>query len=51
MHQTPDVDHRLSTRLIATVGNTFASLRTRNFRLFFIGQTISNIGNWLTTWR
>lgn len=27
---------------------TFASLRTRNFRLFFIGQTISNTGNWLT---
>ncbi|HEX3722153.1 MAG TPA: MFS transporter, partial [Nitrolancea sp.] len=24
------------------------SLRTRNFRLFFIGQTISNTGNWLT---
>jgi MFS family permease len=27
---------------------TFISLRTRNFRLFFIGQTISNTGNWLT---
>jgi MFS family permease len=27
---------------------TFASLRTRNFRLFFIGQLISNTGNWLT---
>ncbi len=27
---------------------TFASLRSRNFRLFFIGQTISNTGNWLT---
>jgi MFS family permease len=26
----------------------FASLRHRNFRLFFIGQTISNSGNWLT---
>jgi MFS family permease len=31
------------------VRSTFASLRTRNFRLFFIGQTISNTGNWLTT--
>jgi MFS family permease len=30
------------------VGRTFASLRWRNFRLFFIGQTISNTGNWLT---
>ena len=27
---------------------TFVSLRTRNFRLFFIGQTVSNTGNWLT---
>jgi len=28
--------------------NTFASLRHRNFRLFFVGQSISNTGNWLT---
>ena len=28
---------------------TFSSLRHRNFRLFFIGQSISNSGNWLTT--
>ena len=28
---------------------TFGSLRHRNFRLFFIGQLISNSGNWLTT--
>ncbi len=27
---------------------TFLSLRNRNFRLFFIGQLISNTGNWLT---
>ncbi len=27
---------------------TFLSLRTRNFRLYFIGQIISNTGNWLT---
>jgi MFS family permease len=31
-----------------TVRGTFTSLRTRNFRLFFIGQTVSNTGNWLT---
>ena len=30
-------------------GRTFQSLRTRNFRLFFFGQLISNTGNWLTT--
>jgi MFS family permease len=29
-------------------GQTFRSLRHRNFRLFFIGQLISNTGNWLT---
>jgi MFS family permease len=28
---------------------TFSSLWTRNFRLFFFGQLISNSGNWLTT--
>ncbi|HKT06722.1 MAG TPA: MFS transporter [Gemmatimonadaceae bacterium] len=27
---------------------TFLSLRNRNFRLYFIGQLISNSGNWLT---
>jgi MFS family permease len=28
---------------------TVSSLRSRNFRLFFFGQTISNTGTWLTT--
>ena len=27
---------------------TFRSLHVRNFRLFFSGQLISQIGNWLT---
>src|SRR5450432_1171944 len=30
------------------VGRTLSSFRSRNFRLFFIGQTVSNTGNWLT---
>ncbi len=30
------------------LSRTFQSLRTRNFRLFFVGQTISNTGNFLT---
>src|SRR5579862_9639940 len=30
------------------MNRTFISLRNRNFRLFFIGQSISNTGNWLT---
>lgn len=29
-------------------GRTFSSLRHRNFRLYFIGQLVSNTGNWLT---
>src|SRR5579872_1076140 len=28
--------------------HTFSSLGNRSFRLFFIGQSISNTGNWLT---
>lgn len=35
-------------RLRALGRATFRSLHTRNFRLFFIGQLISNSGNWLT---
>jgi MFS family permease len=31
------------------LASTFHSLRNRNFRLFFIGQLISNTGNWLTS--
>ena len=31
------------------MSRTFISLRHRNFRLFFIGQSISNSGNWLTS--
>lgn len=35
-------------RLGRIVGQTFISLRNRNFRLYFIGQFVSNTGNWLT---
>ncbi len=45
--QSPD-DTRGSTPRGWTLGKTFVSLHSRNFRLFFIGQTISNSGNWLT---
>lgn len=38
-----------SARLQTVVRGTFSSLRHRNFRLFFVGQSISNSGNWLTT--
>ena len=36
------------SRLGETFGSTFSSLRTRNYRLFFVGQFVSNTGNWLT---
>jgi MFS family permease len=36
------------TRPRRALGKTFLSLRTRNFRLYFVGQLISNTGNWLT---
>ena len=35
-------------RLAAATRETFASFRVRNFRLFFMGQGISQIGNWMT---
>ena len=36
------------TRLRLATGETFASLRIRNFKLFFAGQSISQIGTWLS---
>ena len=35
-------------RLASATRETFASFQIRNFRLFFMGQGISQIGNWLT---
>ena len=36
-------------RVSAAVRATFESLEVRNFRLFFIGQLVSQVGTWLTT--
>jgi MFS family permease len=36
------------TRLRLATADTFRSLRIRGFRLFFTGQLISQVGNWLT---
>jgi len=36
------------TRLRRATNDTFRSLQVRNFRLYFSGQLISQIGNWLT---
>lgn len=35
-------------RLRSFSSTTFASLSQRNFRLFFVGQGVSQIGNWMT---
>jgi MFS family permease len=35
-------------RAARAVHDTFRSLRVRNFRLFFVGQLVSQIGSWLT---
>ena len=35
-------------RLRGATRTTFSSLSVRNFRLFFVGQLISQVGNWLT---
>jgi MFS family permease len=36
------------TRLRLATSDTFRSMHSRNFRLFFTGQLISQVGNWLT---
>ncbi|HYF46739.1 MAG TPA: MFS transporter [Acidimicrobiales bacterium] len=38
----------MNARLASATRETFASFRVRNFRLFFVGQGISQVGNWLT---
>jgi MFS family permease len=38
---------RRTSRLPAFVGRTFSSLRTRNYRLWFFGQTVSQCGTWM----
>jgi MFS family permease len=42
-------DHFGIPRFRRALRETFFSLRNRNFKLYFIGQLISNSGNWLTT--
>lgn len=36
------------TALRQATSDTFRSFHVRNFRLFFLGQSISQVGNWLT---
>ena len=44
----PAADPAPVGRVRRATGETFRSLRTRNFRLFFGGQLVSQVGNWLT---
>ena len=37
----------MTERLLAEARQTFRSLRVRNFRLFFVGQLISQAGTWM----
>ncbi len=39
----------MKRRISSATRSTFRSLSVRNFRLFFFGQLISQIGTWLTT--
>ena len=34
-------------KMLAFGQNTFSSLRKRNFRLYFIGQAVSQTGGWM----
>ncbi|HEX3866639.1 MAG TPA: MFS transporter [Gemmatimonadaceae bacterium] len=44
----PQLAAPLQAAAPSIVRRTFSSLRHRNFRLYFIGQMVSNTGNWLT---
>lgn len=44
----PIQGNRSHGRLSRVFSQTFISLRTRNFRLYYIGQLVSNTGNWLS---
>src|SRR6476661_8135586 len=45
---SPSTPAGVRERTRVALGKTFQSLATYNFRLFFIGQLISNTNNWLT---
>lgn len=38
----------MTERMRTRAKSTFSSFRYRNFKLFFVGQVVSNSGNWLT---
>ncbi len=42
-----DADQRPARRVTRAARRTFRSLRVRNYRLWFVGQTISLSGTWM----
>jgi MFS family permease len=49
MIETADVSGRKATsRAVGSISHAWRALRHRNFQLFFFGQSISVIGNWMT---
>jgi MFS family permease len=42
------IGHEAKVRVVTGANETFRSMRIRNFRLFFTGQLVSQVGNWLT---
>jgi MFS family permease len=48
--QTEEKSAPLETKLrgISSLSHAWRALRHRNFRLFFVGQSVSLIGNWMT---
>jgi MFS family permease len=46
--QPETVEVGIDNRDATFLHRTFSALHSRNFRLFFVGQTVSNTGNWLT---
>lgn len=43
------IDSEKQSGLRAVSRRTFRALSVRNFRLFFVGQSISQVGNWLAS--
>ncbi len=48
-HSPSEGEHALAEDARARSGGTFRALRNRNYRLFFIGQSISLSGTWMQT--
>ena len=48
MNKPTPASSKQATSLVDSISHTWRSLRHRNFQLFFFGQSISVIGNWMT---